>query len=160
MSMPDTSVAPHAMPGDDFQIVARDSDFPPDLLPKPTAKGKVAKDVTVPTSDLKPGDYWILVGDTSIGLSVGTDTERRDTRAQRKAQKEADALQQRNISDKEHLMSKDEPVDPKDQPSENRPPNPEDQPNELPIEDNTGTTRNPTGNDAPLTGPKRTSKKK
>lgn len=151
-AMTSFSVAPHAQPGDDFFVIPRTTDFPPESHDKPLAKGKVAKGTTVDVG-LNAGDYWLMVGDTSIRFAVGDQPARDDAHEKRRVaeQKDADALAERNRKEKQNMIDAAEER-PESQP-QNRPPNPEDQPNELPIGDNTGTTKNPTGADVPKTGP-------
>lgn len=160
--MPEFSVAPHANPGDEFTLVPRFSDFPPD---PPThdkvTSGKVTGDATVKLADkVKDGDYWIMVNGASVGVTVGDRAGMVDRAAEKRredAQRDADKLAERNRQEKVRMSEKaDEQPEPT---QENRPPNPEDQPNELPIEDNTGSTKRPTGGDAALTGPTRTNVK-
>lgn len=146
------SVAPHANPGDEFFVLPRNSDFPPEIHDKPVAKGKVKDDVTL-SADLKPGDYWAMVGNTSIRFAVGDQPARDEAHEKQRLaeQKDADELAERNRKEKQDMIdASEERPDPEPQ---NRPPNPEDQPNELPIGDNTGTTRTPTGEDVAKTGP-------
>lgn len=151
--MTEFSVAPHANPGDEYVVAPRTADFPPDPPDKPIGKGKVSGDVTARVPG-DTGDYWILVNGASIGVTVGDpDPQARAAARERvQAQKDADAFAQRNRDDKERVMLADDEIR-EDATPENRPPNPEDQPNELPIGDNTGSTRQPTGQGVPQTGP-------
>lgn len=144
-------IAPFGKPGDSVVVYKRDADWLPDPAPEKVAEGKVASDVTF-TLNAPAGPYWLVVNDRTIAVNHTKESPmaEKKTKEQKDAEKHVEMLREANEETNERM--RETPSDVMPVVRENRPPDPEDQPNELPIGDNTGTTRNPTGNDTPKTG--------
>lgn len=145
-------IAPFGSPGDSVVVYDRNGDWLPDPLPESRATGKVAPDVTF-SMRLPEGPYWLVVNGRTIAVNHTKEnpmTEKK-TKEQKDAEKHVQMLRAANAETNERMTETPSDVLPEVQ--DNRPDDPEDQPNELPIGDNTGTTRQPTGQGTPQTGP-------